>query len=115
MTQGDADNHPADHDHHPPHHETPSPEGAHATHGAQRALEERRAEAGAQHGPHAAEHAAAAHAGHGGGDHAAVFRRRFWVSLVLSVPVFVYSEMLQEWLNFEAPAFPGDEFVEPLF
>jgi Cu2+-exporting ATPase len=34
-----------------------------------------------------------AHAAHG---HAEVFRRRFWLSLILSVPVFVYSEPVQE-------------------
>jgi P-type Cu2+ transporter len=35
--------------------------------------------------------------GHGGhGDHAAQFRDRFWLSLVLTVPVVLYSEMVQE-------------------
>jgi Cu2+-exporting ATPase len=53
-----------------------------------------------------------AHAAHG---HAAVFRRRFWLSLILSVPVFVYSEPVQEWLGFSAPEFRGDELVSPAF
>jgi Cu2+-exporting ATPase len=37
------------------------------------------------------------------------FRRRFWVSLVLSVPVLVLDPMLQHWAGLEeALAFPGD-------
>ena len=58
------------------------------------------------------------HGDHGGGMHAGheqLFRRRFFVCLVLSVPVLAYSEMLQEWLGFSAPAFPGSEWVGPLF
>ena len=55
------------------------------------------------------------HHGHGGhGDHAAMFRSRFWVSLVLSVPVVLYSEMIQMWLGFTAPQFPGSGWVAPV-
>ena len=55
------------------------------------------------------------HAGHGGhGDDAARFRDRFWVCLVLAVPVVVYSEMVQEWLGFSPPWFPGSEWVAPV-
>jgi Cu2+-exporting ATPase len=53
--------------------------------------------------------------GHGGhGDHAARFRDRFWWSLVLSVPVVAYSEMVQEWLGFTPPQFPGSQWVAPV-
>ena len=52
------------------------------------------------------------HAGHG--DHAAQFRDRFWVSLALTVPVVAYSEMVQEWLGFAPPQFPGSEWVAPV-
>jgi P-type Cu2+ transporter len=55
------------------------------------------------------------HGAHGGhGDHAARFRDRFWVSLLLTVPVVVYSEMVQEWLGFTPPQFPGSEWVAPV-
>src|SRR5215204_3600095 len=55
------------------------------------------------------------HAGHGGhGDHAARFRDRFWWSLVLSVPVVVYSEMVQESPGFTPPQFPGSQWVAPV-
>src|SRR5215217_505615 len=53
--------------------------------------------------------------GHGGhGDHAAQFRDRFWLSLALTVPVVVYFEMVQEWLGFTPPQFPGSRWVAPV-
>jgi Cu2+-exporting ATPase len=55
------------------------------------------------------------HGGHGGhGDHAAQFRDRFWLSLVLTLPVVAYSEMVQEWLRFTPPRFPGSGWVAPV-
>jgi P-type Cu2+ transporter len=55
------------------------------------------------------------HGGHGGhGDHAAQFRDRFWLSLVLTIPVVIYSEMVQEWLRFTPPEFPGSAWVAPV-
>ena len=60
-------------------------------------------------------HGHAGRHGHGGhGDHAAMFRGRFWVSLALSVPVVLYSEMIQMWLGFTAPLFPGSGWVAPV-
>jgi Cu2+-exporting ATPase len=65
-----------------------------------------------------AEHAALRHGAHAGHDkHAGhsveMFRGRFWLSLLLSIPVVVYSPMVQEWLRFTAPAFPGSELIAP--
>ncbi|MBX3057023.1 MAG: heavy metal translocating P-type ATPase [Anaerolineae bacterium] len=58
------------------------------------------------------------HAGHGGhGSHAGheiMFRNRFWVSLVLSIPVLYFSPMLQHWLGYTAPTFPGSEWIAPV-
>jgi P-type Cu2+ transporter len=55
------------------------------------------------------------HGQHGGhGDHAAQFRDRFWLSLALTIPVIVYSEMVQEWLGFTPPQFPGSQWVAPV-
>jgi Cu2+-exporting ATPase len=56
------------------------------------------------------------HGGHGGGHagHADLFRRRFWVSLLLSVPVVLYSRMVQEWLGFAMPSFPGSDLIAPV-
>src|SRR5918994_3000589 len=65
--------------------------------------------AGHDHDAHA-EHAG--HAGHA--DHADIFRRRFWVNLVLAIPVILYSEMVQEWLRFSMPEFPGSDLIAPV-
>jgi P-type Cu2+ transporter len=64
-----------------------------------------------EHGGHAG-HGGHGHGGHG--DHAAQFRDRFWLSLALTVPVILYSEMVQEWLRFTPPQFPGSAWVAPL-
>ncbi len=47
------------------------------------------------------------HAGHS----IAMFKDRFWLSLVLTLPVLVYSEMIQKWLRFAPPAFTGSQYV----
>ncbi|MFC3477751.1 heavy metal translocating P-type ATPase [Halobacterium litoreum] len=47
--------------------------------------------------------------------HEQMFRRRFFVSTLLSLPVLLYSPTLQEWLGFSVPAFPGSEWVNPVF
>ncbi|MDT0329784.1 heavy metal translocating P-type ATPase [Nocardiopsis lambiniae] len=45
------------------------------------------------------------HTGHGGGhgDHAAMFRIRFWWSLLLSLPVVFTSHMVSGWLGYHVP------------
>ncbi|MBI3458341.1 MAG: copper-translocating P-type ATPase [Candidatus Rokubacteria bacterium] len=44
------------------------------------------------------------------------FRRRFWVSLILTAPVLVLAPLLQRWAGLEAAlAFPGDRFVQFAF
>ena len=51
---------------------------------------------------------AGAGAGHAGHDaRAAPFRNRFWVTLVLSIPVVVCAPMIQEWFGYTAPRLPG--------
>jgi Cu2+-exporting ATPase len=45
--------------------------------------------------------------------HEALFRRRFWVSSALSVPVILFSEMVQMWLGYTVPSFPGSEWIGP--
>jgi Cu2+-exporting ATPase len=47
--------------------------------------------------------------------HEQMFRRRFFVSTLLSIPVLLYSETLQSWLGFSVPAFPGSEWINPVF
>jgi Cu2+-exporting ATPase len=75
------------------------------------------------HEPHDhGQHDAARHAGHddhtGHVDHSGhefMFRRKFWVSLILSVPVILYSEAVQDWFNFGMPVFAFSEWLVPLF
>lgn len=44
------------------------------------------------------------------------FRRRFWISLILSVPVLFLAPMLQELAGVrQALQFPGDDYVQLLF
>ncbi len=43
-----------------------------------------------------------------------MFRQRFWISLALSVPVLIWSEAVQRWLDYEAPTFPGSFLIVPL-
>ncbi len=58
-----------------------------------------------------------AHAGHGTdhSGHEQMFRVRFWWSLLLSIPVLVYSGMIQMWLGFTPPAFPFSEWLPFIF
>lgn len=65
---------------------------------------------------HAQQHEGNGHESEGGhAKHAKMFRRKFWISLALSIPVLIYSPTLQDWLGFQAPAFPGRQWVTPLF
>jgi P-type Cu2+ transporter len=59
------------------------------------------------HGDHGA------HVDHTG--HEEMFRRRFFVSLLLSIPVLAYSPMLQEWFRFTAPDIPLAAWIPPVF
>ncbi|HMB21809.1 MAG TPA: HAD-IC family P-type ATPase, partial [Anaerolineales bacterium] len=58
-----------------------------------------------------------AHAGHGTDHtgHEQMFRVRFWWSLLLSIPVLLYSGMIQMWLGFTPPAFPFSEWIPFVF
>jgi Cu2+-exporting ATPase len=48
------------------------------------------------------------HAGHS----MALFERRFWISLALTVPIVLLSPMIQHWLRLdERLRFPGDQFI----
>ena len=59
------------------------------------------------------------HEGHGDhvdhSGHETMFRQRFWVSLVLSIPVLLYSPSIQNWLGFGMPTFPGSAWITPIF
>jgi Cu2+-exporting ATPase len=65
------------------------------------------------HPAHADHSEHAAHTDHTG--HEQMFRQRFWVCLLLSIPVLLYSPMLQMWFHFAMPIFAGSQWVGPLF
>jgi Cu2+-exporting ATPase len=44
-----------------------------------------------------------------------MFRDRFWWCLLLSIPVLLYSGMIQMWLGFTPPAFPFSEWIPFVF
>ena len=50
------------------------------------------------------------HAGHS----VAMFRDRFWLSLILTLPVVFYSETIQNWFGYTAPSFPASEWIAPI-
>jgi Cu2+-exporting ATPase len=67
------------------------------------------------------EHGGKKHEGHGGhemkGNHHAMmvadFRRRFWVSLAVTIPILILAPMIQQWLGLrETLYFPGDRYVQ---
>ncbi|MEX0599788.1 MAG: heavy metal translocating P-type ATPase [Rhodothermales bacterium] len=51
------------------------------------------------------------HAGHS----VAMFRSKFWLSLVLTLPVVFWSAHIQEIVGFQAPEFPGSAWIPPVF
>ncbi|AOW93979.1 copper-translocating P-type ATPase [Rhodococcus sp. WMMA185] len=52
------------------------------------------------------------HAGHGA--HGEVFRQKFWLSLVLSLPVVAFSPMVADLLGYTLPDFPGASWIPPV-
>jgi P-type Cu2+ transporter len=56
---------------------------------------------------------AAAHMGHDqhGGHSVAMFRDKFWLTLILTLPVVAWSGEVQHWLGYTAPSFPGSQYI----
>ncbi|MEO8932512.1 MAG: heavy metal translocating P-type ATPase [Lacisediminihabitans sp.] len=56
---------------------------------------------------------------HSGHDHSAhdpaMFRRKFWLSLVLTVPTLIFSRGLQDILGLGGPRFPGSDYIPAVF
>ena len=88
---------------HDPHHAIPHahhvPAGSHQQHRPPAVPEHD------QHGDHDR------HEGHS----VAMFRDRFWITLLLSIPTLVWSDMIQTWFRFTAPEFLGSAYVPAIF
>ncbi len=44
-----------------------------------------------------------------------MFRTRFWGSLILSIPILLFSPPIQQWFGFRIPPFPGSEWIPFVF
>ena len=70
---------------------------------------------------HGHEHHASTGSAHGHDHHdhshhdPAQFRRKFWLSLALTVPTLVFSTGLQDILGLDGPRFPGSQFIPAAF
>lgn len=51
------------------------------------------------------------HAGHS----VEMFRDKFWLSFILTVPTVYWSPEVQHWLGYTAPTFPGSGFIPSIF
>jgi Cu2+-exporting ATPase len=40
-----------------------------------------------------------------------MFKRPFWISLILTIPVLMYTELIQQLLGYTAPQFPGAQYL----
>jgi Cu2+-exporting ATPase len=67
-----------------------------------------------QHQPRSASHEHAGHDQHAGHS-VAMFRQKFWVSLLLTLPAIVWGEMIPRLLRFAPPAFPGSRWIPLVF
>jgi Cu2+-exporting ATPase len=65
----------------------------------------------AEHDHHPEPHAHDRHAGHS----VAMFRDRFWVTLLLTLPTLVWGHMLPQLIGYRPPAVPGARWIAPAF
>ncbi len=121
---------PKPHAHHGPpdgraHDELPAEPGYPEHPDLPRAGQSARAAASASMGAHAGHSGHDMHAGHPPADHGAhdkhaghsvaMFRDKFWVSLLLTLPTLVWGHMLQRAFEYTPPQFPGARWIPPLF
>jgi Cu2+-exporting ATPase len=62
------------------------------------------------HSMHEGHHEAHDHDKHAG-HNPDMFKKKFWLSFVLTIPVLIFSETIQELFNYTAPTFPGSEWI----
>lgn len=44
-----------------------------------------------------------------------MFKTKFWLSFILTLPVLVYSHTVMAWLNYQAPSFTGSDWIPAIF
>lgn len=76
------------------------------------------------HHEQAAEHQHHAHdqthgGGHEHGDHSGhdpgIFKRKLLLSIIFSIPVVFWAEMIQDWFGYSAPEFTGSQYIPLIF
>jgi Cu2+-exporting ATPase len=69
------------------------------------------------HHHHHAEMTQADHGGHNkhAGHSVAMFRDKFWISLLLTIPTLIWGHMLQRAFGFTPPAIPGSRWIAAVF
>jgi len=119
MEEHDKHSEGAEHGVHAGHEHPESHDHAHHAHTGQPPAAATHDHSMAHAGPHVATSARPAapehadHADHTG--HEQMFRRRFWVSTLLSIPVLLFSPFIQERLGYQLPEFPGSAWITPVF
>jgi Cu2+-exporting ATPase len=105
-------------DHNQKRHHKPKTQDGHKTHTPDQGSDSGNDSQAGKHGSHPSKPSSkqdeGSHAGlvdHSG--HEQIFRERFWYSLILSVPVMLYSPMIQNWLGYTAPEFLGSRWITP--
>jgi P-type Cu2+ transporter len=105
-------------------HEAHEP-GTHRTHDHDHG--ERAGRVAPEHAGHGSppDHTTHRHTGCGAHDHAGherhaghsveMFRRKFWVTLALTIPTLIWSEQFQEWFGYSAPVFAGSAYIPDVF
>ncbi|HKO81913.1 MAG TPA: heavy metal translocating P-type ATPase, partial [Chitinophagaceae bacterium] len=96
-------------EHHPGHHSQ-----NHSQHSSSQTGEEKKSRAPVHHGTMRPEHTRNGekhdrhdkHAGH----HTEDFLKRFWICVVITIPVLLLSHMIQQWIGFELK-FTGDKYI----
>jgi len=54
-----------------------------------------------------------AHVDHSG--HEQMFRKRFFISTLISIPVLIFSSVIQDFVGYSLNTFPGAQWITPLF
>lgn len=49
------------------------------------------------------------------GHNVEMFRNKFWVCLIISIPVLIWDPMIQQWFKYQSPSFPGSNFIPAIF
>lgn len=95
-----------EHHHYPAGHSSEKADEAHADHAMH-----------AKHARHTGSDEHASHAAHDkhAGHSVAMFRDKFWVTLLLTLPTLIWGHMLQNVLEYSAPAFPGSHWIPAAF